>query len=155
MIAGLLLAGFAVTASPPVPLPIPITALYGRPQDETAMLADINAARQAAGVAPLALDPRLTKIARTFARDMLARRYFGHYSPEGTSLADRLQRARLEYTCAGENLAFNQDEARAQDGLLNSPAHRAAELDPRYRKVGIGVVGASVYGAVFVQEFSD
>jgi uncharacterized protein YkwD len=155
MIAGLLLAGLVVGVSPPLPLPVPVAALYARPQEEREMLADINAARRAAGVGPLAFDPQLAGIARSFARDMVARRYFGHFSPEGTSLADRLKSARLRYTYAGENLAFNQDEAHAQNGLLSSPPHRAAVLDPRFRKVGIGVIGASIYGAVYVQEFSD
>jgi uncharacterized protein YkwD len=119
------------------------------------MLADINAARRGAGVAPLALDATLTEVARSFARDMLERRYFGHVSPDGASLADRLERAQLNYTWAAENLAFNQDEGRAQAKLLQSPTHRAAELDPHYHRVGIGVIGASAYGAVYVQEFSD
>jgi uncharacterized protein YkwD len=154
MVAGFVLAGFLVLG-PPLQLQVPITALYARPREELVMLADINAARQSAGVGPVALDPGLTEVARDFARDMLERRYFGHVSPDGVSLADRLGRARLHYTYAGENLAFNQDEEHAQSRLLQSPPHRAAELDPRYRKVGIGVIGASIYGAIYVQEFSD
>ncbi len=154
MVAGLVLAGFLVSG-PPLQVQLPVTALYVRPREELAMLADINAARESAGVGPVSLDPALTEVARDFARDMLERGYFGHVSPDGVSLADRLEHARLRYTYAGENLAFNQDEERAQSRLLQSPPHRAAELDPRYRKVGIGVIGASVYGAIYVQEFSD
>jgi uncharacterized protein YkwD len=40
-------------------------------------------------------------------------------------------------------------------GLLNSPGHRANILNGNFKKVGIGVMDAGVYGKMFVQEFTD
>jgi uncharacterized protein YkwD len=40
----------------------------------------------------------------------------------------------------GENIAFNSTVRRAHRALMASPGHRANILDPRMRRVGVGIV---------------
>src|SRR6187551_2204651 len=45
----------------------------------------INSVRRAHGLSTLVLNPRLSSAARGHSRDMVRRRYFAHYTPEGLS----------------------------------------------------------------------
>lgn len=122
---------------------------------EQTMLDDVNKERAKQGLAPLQLDNSLTVVARAHGKDMLARGYFSHYTPEGYSPFDRMEAAGISYTAAGENLAFAPNEGIAMEGLMKSPGHRANILSPAFKRVGIGVLDAGVYGEIFVQEFTD
>jgi len=139
----------------PVPIPIPAVSLSQDPSDESQMIADVNATRNAAGLPPLQSDPQLASVARAYAHDMAARRYFGHHNPEGQNVGDRLDGAGVPYRFAGENIAFVQNENEAMEGFLNSAGHKANILSSRYTRIGIGVIVTDGYGAVYVQEFSD
>lgn len=139
----------------PVPIPIPVVALSSNATEEAQMVADINSARTAAGLSPLTIDSKLSEVARAYAHDMALRRYFGHLSPEGKSVADRFDVAGIDYQCAGENIAFVQDEEEAMAGFLHSSDHRANILSKRYTRIGVGIIIAGSYGSIFVQEFSD
>jgi uncharacterized protein YkwD len=122
---------------------------------EQEMLAQVNTQRSAKGLSPLVMDATLRDLARAYAKDMFARGYFSHYSPEGTSPFDRMGNAGISYTSAGENLALAPDVDLAMQGLMNSPGHRANILSPNYAKVGIGVMDGGIYGRMFVQEFTN
>ena len=43
----------------------------------------------------------------------------------------------------------------AHEGLMNSPGHRANILNPRFRRVGIGVADGGMHGKMFTQNFAD
>ena len=137
-----------------VPIPIPATPLYNRVGEESQMIQDVNRVRIAAGLAPLAADPRLSSVARSYAHDMGKRRFFGHRSPEGVTPSDRLDAAEIDYRYAGENIAFVQDENEAMQGFMHSAPHRANILDSHYTHIGVGVIEAGSYGTIYVQEFS-
>ena len=139
----------------PIPIPIPAVSLAVNPADESQMIADVNATRIAAGLPPLLSDPNLASVARAYAHDMAARRYFGHRNPEGQSVGDRLENAGVPYQYAGENIAFVQNENEAMEGFLNSRKHKANILSSKYTRIGVGVIVTDGYGAVYVQEFSD
>jgi uncharacterized protein YkwD len=139
----------------PVPIPIPITTLTLDAGDEAHMIADVNAARTAAGLSPLLRDPKLVSVARAYAHDMASRRYFGHHNPEGQNVGNRFEEAGIAYQTAGENIAFVQSENEAMEGFLNSSGHRANILNTNYTRIGIGIIVTDGYGAVYVQEFSD
>jgi uncharacterized protein YkwD len=139
----------------PVPIPIPVVSLSIDRADESHMISDVNAMRSAAGLRPLLADPRLASVARAYAHDMAARRYFGHHNPEGQSVGDRLEGAGVAYRHAGENIAFVQNENEAMEGFLNSAGHKANILSRRYTRIGIGIIVTDGYGALYVQEFSD
>jgi uncharacterized protein YkwD len=139
----------------PEPLNVPAVALYDEPGLEAEMLADLNAERARHGLRPLALDRDLSAIGRTYAREMLHDRFIGHVSPRGGTLEGRFKRAGYPYRHAGENLAYSTgDENEAFAHLVASPRHHATMLDPRFTKVGIGAVAASVYATMYVQEFA-
>jgi len=55
------------------------------------MLARVNRERTSRGLAPLRRQPRLDDAAQAHARDMFARRYYSHDTPEGKSAMDRVQ----------------------------------------------------------------
>lgn len=125
------------------------------PSAEKDMWMMINKERVSQDLAPLLFDNALRDAGREHGKDMLKRGYFSHYTPEGFSPFDRMNRAGIEYGYAGENLAFAPNTALAMQGLMNSPGHRANILSPNFKKVGIGVMDAGVYGEMFTQEFSD
>ena len=122
--------------------------------DVRAMLQRLNGFRERRGLRTLVLDPRLCKVARQHALDMVARRYFSHESPEGLSPFDRMARAGLRYRFAGENMALDQDERNASRALWGSSEHRSNILEPKYCKVGIAAVRRGE-SEIFVQDFSD
>ena len=126
-----------------------------RPDLESRMLDMVNVERQTAGLKPLKADPELTQVARAHSRDMFARGYFSHVSPEGKDLADRLQRARAGYLTAGENLALAPTLSSAHSGLMHSPGHRANILRPQFGRLGIGILDGGTRGLMVTQAFRN
>lgn len=122
---------------------------------ENQMFAMVNSEREKVGLPDLVFDFSLQKIARAHAQDMLVRGYFSHYTPEGLSPFDRMSQAGIQYSAAGENLAFSPNVMLAMQGLMNSPGHRANILSKDFGRVGIGVIDAGIYGEMFVQEFTN
>lgn len=122
---------------------------------ESEMLQLVNAQRKKAGLAPLIADGALQNLALAHANDMFKRGYFSHYTPEGLSPFDRMEKAGINYHYAGENLALAPDVSLAMQGLMNSPGHRANILSPNFHKVGIGVIDGGIYGEMFDQEFTN
>lgn len=120
---------------------------------ETEMFKMVNDTRSKAGVGELAWDTRLVDVARTHAKDMWERNYFGHVSPEGLDVGDRLSKVGISYFIAGENLALAPTVSIAETGLMNSEGHRANILEPQFDRVGIGVIDNGIYGEMFVQVF--
>lgn len=122
---------------------------------ELKMLELVNKERVKAGQKPLVEDMRLTELARAYSRDMFARGYFSHYTPEGLSPFDRMEKAGITYIAAGENLALAPNVDLAMQGLMESPGHRANILSENFGKIGIGVMNGGIYGEMFTQEFTD
>lgn len=115
----------------------------------------VNDERETITLSPLKFDPELQKVARAHALDMFANGYFSHTNLQGESPFDRMQKAGITFKIAGENLALAPNVDLAHNGLMNSPGHRANILDPKYGRVGIGVINGGPYGEMFVQEFRD
>lgn len=122
---------------------------------ETKMLQLVNAERAKHGLSALAPDPELTQVARAHSKDMFARGYFAHISPEGKSPFDRMNEAHVTYLTAGENLALAHSLSIAHNGLMNSPGHRANILNPQFGHVGIGILDGGFYGLMVSQEFRN
>lgn len=138
-----------------IPLRFRVTDARQRPDLEAQMLAMVNAERRAAGLKPLQADPELTQVARAHSRDMLARGYFSHYSPEGDDLRDRLRRQRVGYLNAGENLALAPTLHSAHNGLMHSPGHRANILRPQFGRLGVGILDAGAHGLMVTQAYRN
>lgn len=115
----------------------------------------VNEERRKLGTPELNWNPEMVAVARDHASDMWQKKYFGHVSPEGKDVGDRLTKAGISYDIAGENLALAPTVKTAMTGLMNSEGHRANMLDTKFKKVGIGVIDNGIYGKMFVQVFTD
>ncbi len=122
---------------------------------EDIMLMLVNKERAERNLPPLLADTLLIEVARIHAKDMFARGYFSHNTPEGFSPFDRMAKANVFYTSAGENLALAPNVDLAMQGLMNSPGHKKNILSPDFRKVGIAAIDGGIYGIMFTQEFTD
>lgn len=122
---------------------------------EIKMLELINNERKKANLAPLTLDPTITKVAREHSQDMWQRQYFAHDTPDGETPFNRMEKGKVSFRRAGENLALARTVERAHQGLMESEGHRENILDPNFGRVGIGVVDGGVYGKMFTQDFAD
>ena len=125
-----------------------------RPGDARALLRDLNAVRATRGLLPLTLEPRLCDLAREHALDMVAHRFFGHASSDGSTPFERMDRVGYEYRVAGENLVLDVDEAAAHQMLWRSNSHRENMLEPKFARVGIAAIATDT-GVLFVEDFSD
>lgn len=125
-------------------------------QSEANMLKLVNEERVKIGIKELKLDTQLRTVARAHSRDMFERGYFSHYDPDGHDAGYRLDQAGIQYTVAGENLAYAPDLPIAHNGLMNSEGHRKNILDPKFTRVGIGVIdGGGGNETMFTQDFAD
>ncbi len=122
--------------------------------DEEAMLALVNKERTANGLRPVQADSELRDVGRAHSKDMFARGYFAHDTPDGLTPFDRMDAAGIKYQLAGENIALAPNVDVAHEGLMNSPGHRANILKPEYRRLGIGCMNGGARGKMFSQEFA-
>ncbi len=126
------------------------------PSSETTMFQLVNTERVRVGIPPLGSDERLRDIARSYAVQMLQYGFFSHISPvDHSDVSIRANVAGVSYGVIGENLAFAPDAYIAHQGLMNSPGHRENILSPDYKKIGVGITDAGLYGKMFVQIFTD
>jgi uncharacterized protein YkwD len=138
-----------------VPLSFTVPNPQPRPDLEARMLQLVNEERASKGLRPLRADPELTEVARAHSRDMLARGYFSHVSPEGKDPFDRIRQAQVSYLTAGENLALAPTLSLAHQALMNSPGHRANILRPAFGRVGIGIMDGGRHGEMVTQAFRN
>jgi len=99
----------------------------------------LNLDRSAYSLAPLTIDPELSRIARIKSEDMRDNQYFSHTSPTYGDVRSMLKHFGYSFTAAGENIAHHATIEKAQAAFLSSPGHRANVLHSRYTKAGVGV----------------
>jgi hypothetical protein len=116
-----------------------------------------NTQREANGLAPLTENTTLDAAALAKGQDMLAKGYWAHFAPDGTSPWSFFISFGYKYQYAGENLARDfPDAGSAVNAWMNSPSHRENILNPHYEDIGIGVVEGRLAGAdttIIVQFF--
>jgi uncharacterized protein YkwD/uncharacterized membrane protein required for colicin V production len=139
----------------PLPVGPPVGNLDPDPDAERRMLDLVNGERASVGLKPLLADERLRTIARQHSLEMFEKDYFSHTSPASGSPFDRMHTAGIQFDVAGENLAYAPNVDIAQQGLMNSPGHRANILRPEFGRVGIGVIRSQAQGSMFSQEFTN
>jgi uncharacterized protein YkwD len=122
---------------------------------EARMLELVNEERTKEGLETLLPDTALTRVAREHSKDMFARGYFAHVSPEGKTPADRVRAAGINYLITGENLALGPTLKICHTGLMNSPGHRANIMHKSYGRVGIGILDGGLRGLMITQEFKN
>jgi len=124
---------------------------------KNALLEYLNLERQSKGLSPLFENPKLLQSAYLKAKDILEKKYFSHWSPNGISPWYWFKIAGYDFQVAGENLAIGfLDSKEVHQAWMESPLHRQNILNPNYRDVGIAVLkgefnGNEVY--VVVQHF--
>lgn len=143
----------AVPPEAPANVPSPSTRVPSIPALEQEFIDHINRERTSRGLGPLEPDVRLTAAARAHSREMSELGYFDHRSPTaGLEMPmDRFLRAVADGggkittdLLLGENIyhvsEYNHyfNVAFGHRAIMNSPSHRAAILEPRYIKVGVG-----------------
>lgn len=107
---------------------------------EGAVLAIVNNERAKAGCKALTVDGRLAAAARKHSADMVARHYFSHTTPDGVSMAQRINNEGYRWSTIGENIAAGQPNATdVMKAWMNSPGHRANILNCKFQQIGIGV----------------
>lgn len=100
----------------------------------------VNVERSKNGLAPLKANAELSKVATVKAQDMIDKNYFSHTSPTYGSPFDMMKKFGINYTAAGENIAYGQktpDEV--MNGWMNSSGHRANILNSNFTEIGVGV----------------
>ncbi len=126
-----------------------------RPDFENQLLQLVNGERIKNGLKPLIADIKMQEVALEHAKDMFKRGYFSHSTPEGTNPFQRMEKRKIKFLFAGENLAHSFDLISAHNGLMESPGHRANILNPGFGKLGISILDAGNKGLMLVQEFRD
>ena len=144
-----------------VAAPAPSSTLVGY------ALNQVNAARAAYGLNPLALDSAISAVANAHAWDMLRNGYFSHTSLDGRTKQDRLRNGGISFGWSGENICYSYNAARSPTGVLNwchnmfmsepYPGynnHIGNILGTHFTRIGIGIAvsGAKVY---VVWDFTD
>ncbi|MEK7639613.1 MAG: CAP domain-containing protein [Patescibacteria group bacterium] len=106
-----------------------------------------NASRQERKLEVLRANPLLDQAAQRKAKDMLARNYFAHTTPDGKRFWTWIDGTGYNYSLAGENLAidFSTPEA-AHSALLASPTHKENIMNTRYKEIGVAVVTGTMDG---------
>lgn len=116
-----------------------------------ALLKRINGARAAENTGAVAIDPGLTKVAQAHADAMMKARLLGHDVGNGDP-ASRVTDAGLKWKLVGENVAKAKTERAAHRAIYASPSHRANVLDPRFKKVGLGIAVDPGTGYMWIAE---
>lgn len=116
---------------------------------EKSIFALTNKCRKKAGLGALGEENTLRYIAREHSRDMIKRKFFSHYDPDGLSPGERIaiRHRRLIGTSAeniwnGQGYDPSKTKMLAQmimNNWMQSPAHRENILKEEYTHLGVGV----------------
>ena len=113
----------------------PATAVADIPPESVAMIEKVNQTRRSSGLPTLQTSEALVGSARSYARYMLKRDYFGHLSSI---------QAGGNFLALGETLEWHSGwrprVARAFSIWMASPPHRAVLMSPTFRFIGAGRV---------------
>jgi uncharacterized protein YkwD len=122
---------------------------------ESELLRQVNEARAERHLLALQRTPELDAVARAHSRDMAARGYVAHQSPEGANAIDRLEQAQVSgFSLAAENIGATSRPAPNREilqGWLHSPVHRRNLLAPSFNATGIGIARARDGSLLYTQ----
>ncbi|MCB1050051.1 MAG: ankyrin repeat domain-containing protein [Acidobacteria bacterium] len=139
---------------------------------------EVNRVRAEHGLSALTWSEPLKRTAEDHSFDMAKREYFNHYNPEGEDPSARARRHGVRqgagenlYMChlySGASMEFRDGKrfverywedpkklaAKAVEGWMNSPGHRANILNGQYQTEGIGIALSDKLGVYFTQNLS-
>lgn len=122
---------------------------------ENHLLVLVNEERKKAGLKLLEKDTVMRSLARAHSTDMFRKGYFSHINLEKQTPFDRMKKRNITYKTAGENLALAQTVEIAHTGLMNSPGHKENILNPKFGRLGIGIMDGGINGLMVTQSFRD
>ncbi len=97
----------------------------------------VNDERAKAGLAPVAIDTKVTSAAQLRATEI--KTLFSHTRPNGSSCFTALAEKGASYRGAGENIAYGQKTPEeVMNGWMNSEGHRANILKKEFTHIGVG-----------------
>src|SRR5258706_1810646 len=140
-----------------VPSSLPRVLGYAANISPSEVIRLTNQQREAVGLNAVSENHVLDSAALAKGNDMLAKGYWAHFAPDGTSPWSFYSSFGYKYRYAGENLARDfADAGSAVNAWMNSPSHKENILNPNYKEIGIGVVEGSLAGVdttIIVQFF--
>lgn len=139
----------------PTPSPVgPLTVPTSLTADEQSMVNMVNQERVKAGVKPVSVDLRIVAVARAKGQDMKDNKYFAHLSPTFGYASSLFPSVGLNTNYFSENLASHNSVSEAMSNFMLSAGHRANILDPNVTHIGVGIIYGSVFGNLYVQQFT-
>ncbi len=106
-------------------------------QAQTRMLDGVNALRRAQGLQEIRLDSSLNAAAESHSRDMARQQRPWHFSSDGSSPLERVQRAGYQRTLLGENISESfETELQTLTAWMQSQDTREAILDQQAADMG-------------------
>jgi uncharacterized protein YkwD len=115
------------------------------------LLDRVNEERLRRDLPRLHLSDDLSSAAQGYANRMASEKFYGHVSPHGDTVLDRIEASGYRPELTGENLASGPQTAeQAMDGWMASKGHRDNILDRRFRDVGFGVSAVDTDGELKV-----
>ena len=97
-----------------------------------------NTYRHGLGLSELTINPRLTQAAIDRAKDILAKQYFNHTTPDGRRFSDFVKEVNYKYFYVGENLAIDFSNSQdIFDAWLKSDSHRQNLERKEYQEIGV------------------
>lgn len=111
------------------------------------LLALTNSQRAQQGLAPLKLNSELSNAAAYKAQDMLAKDYWAHNSPDGTTPWVFVKSSGYDYLYAGENLARGfYTSSDVVNAWMASPGHKENIMSSNYDDIGFAIVDGTLTG---------
>lgn len=118
---------------------------------EASVIKLTNAQRVKAGLKPLTIDLKLSRVARIKSQEMTKINYFSHYSPVYGSPFDMMKKFGIKYSYAAENIAKGQrTPSEVVNAWMKSPGHRANILNRNLKVIGVGY---DAKGRTWTQQF--
>ncbi|ERI90885.1 SCP-like protein [Clostridiales bacterium oral taxon 876 str. F0540] len=151
-----------ISANPQIPNPnmimvgqkvnVPNIADIKALENEVIRLVNIERGKQ--GLAPVAGNWQLSRVARYKSADMRDKNYFSHYSPTYGDPFKMMHDFGITFYAAGENIAMGQPTPQSvMTAWMNSQGHRANILNPQYNEIGVGVAKTQNGTIYWTQEF--
>ncbi len=139
------LANFPVwcNAMPPTSIPLDdgddVTVASAEEAEER-LVELVNQDRKRYGLPPLEVHEPTRAVARAHSQEMHDTGVVAHVSPTTGSASDRIRVAGIKTSVVLENVARAYGVREAEEGLMNSPGHRANILTTQANRIGVGVV---------------
>jgi len=100
----------------------------------------VNQERAGAGLAPVAVEPRLAAAASAYTKVLADHHWFSHVGPDGSTFISRIDAAGFPFTVQlGEILAWgtqNWSPESIVQAWMDSPTHREEIMSPAYTRAG-------------------